>query len=298
MALDKTIIAMVVAHDSFAGMDREKFAEFAEKRKVYRQKFTHYPDTPDTPIAFFVLGKGDETLPALQFADLASAEPLVIATSSEALNIKMLSTLWLIDVMRRGIYKKPGFKIHVVLEMGKDATPGESTYADWKFDGLKELLSTIDSFPLPKNRKEFLEYVQGKCSSVDKPGGAVRLSNALIERTLSIVYPVKKGGFTLSEIKERIPKVKPLCPPGDPELTVIPDIEKDIQSHIDILGQEKVTSTEEEPKPEPKQESKQLREATPQEALLISVEAISEHYNWKPDEIKLKLTSTGYTIMP
>ena len=93
MAMDKTIIAMVVAHDSFAGMDREKFAEFAEKRKVYRQKFTHYPDTPDTPIAFFVLGKGDE--------DIACAKPLVIATSSVALNIKMLSTLWLIDVMRR-----------------------------------------------------------------------------------------------------------------------------------------------------------------------------------------------------
>jgi len=298
MALDKTIIAMVVAHDSFAGMDREKFAEFAEKRKVYRQKFPHYPDTPDTPIAFFVLGKGDEPLPALQFADLASAEPLVIATSSDALNIKMLSTLWLIDAMRRGIYKKPGFKIHVVLEMGKDATPGESKYTDWKFDGLKELLSTIDSFPLPKNRKEFLEYVQGKCSSVDKPGGAVRLSNALIERTLSIVYPVKKGDFTLSEIKERIPKVKPLCPPGDPDSGVVADIEEDIQSQIDILEQETATSVEKEPKPEPKQESKEKPEATPQEAIIIAMETISEHYHWKPDEIKLELTPTGYTIMP
>jgi len=295
MALDKTIIAMVVGHDSFAGMDRKKFAEFAEKRKVYRQNFLPYPDTP---IAFFVFGKGDETLPLLKFSDLASAEPLVVATSSDALNIKMLSTLWLIDVMRRGIYKKPGFKIHVVLEMGKDATPGESKYTDWEFDGLKELLSTIDSFPLPKNRKEFLEYVQGKCSSVDKPGGAVRLSNALIERALSIVYPVKKGDFTLSEIKERIPKVKPLCPPGDPEPTVIPDIEKDIQSGIDSLGQEESALAQEEPKPEPKQESKQLREATPQEALLISMDAISEYYNWKPDEIKLKLTPAGYTIMP
>ncbi len=295
MALDKTIIAMVVAHDSFAGMNREKFAEFAEKRKVYRQKFPHYPDTP---IAFFVLGKGDETLPLLKFADMANVEPLVVATSSDALNIKMLSILWLIDVMRRGIYKKAGFKIHVVREMDKDATPGESKYTNWEFDGLEELLSTIDSFPLPKNRKEFLEYVQGKCSSVDKPGGAVRLSNALIERALSIVYPDKKNGLTLSEIKERIPKVKPLCPPGDPDSEVVADIEEDIQSQIDILEQETATSVEKEPKPEPKQESKQLREATPQEALLISMDAISEHYNWKPDEIKLKLTPTGYTIMP
>lgn len=247
MALDRTIIAMVVAHDSFAGMNREKFAEFAAKRKVYRQNF---PLDPDTPIAFFVLGKGDETLPLLKFADLANVEPLVIATSSDALNIKMLSILWLIDVMRRGIYKKPGVKIHVVRELDKDATSGETKYTNWEFDGLKELLSTIDSFPLPKNRKEFLEYVQGKCSSVDKPGGAVRLSNALIERALGIVYPVKKDDLTLSKIKEHIPKVKPLCPPGDPELTVIPDIEKDIQSQIDILEQETTTSVEKEPKPE------------------------------------------------
>jgi len=297
MALDKTTIAMVVAHDSFGGMNREKFAEFGEKRKVYWQKFPNYPDTPDTPIAFFVLSKGDETLPLLKFADLANVEPLVIATSSDALNIKMLSTLWLIDVMRRGIYKKPRFKIHVVREMDKDATPGESKYTNREFDGLKELLSTIDSFPLPKNRKEFLEYVQGKCSSVDKPGGAVRLSNALIERALSIVYPVKKGGYTLTEIKEHIPEVKPLCPPGDPELTVIPDIEKDIQSGINSLGQEESALAQEEPKPEPKQESKEKPEATPQEALSICMEVISETYNWKPDEIKLKLTPTGYTIM-
>ncbi len=297
MALNKTMIAMVVAHDSFAGMDREKFAEFAEKRKVYRQKFPHYPDTPDTPIAFFVLGKGDETLPLLKFADLANVEPLVVATSSDALNIKMLSILWLIDVMRRGIYKKPKFQIHVVREMDKDTTPGESKYANRGFDGLKELLSTIDSFPLPKNRKEFLEYVQGKCSSVDKPGGAVRLSNALIERALGIVYPVKKDDLTLSKIKERIPKVKPLCPPGDPELTVIPDIEKDIQSGIDSLGQEELALAQEEPKLEPQSESKEKPEATPQEAILTYMDAISEHYNWKPDEIKLKLTPAGYTIM-
>ena len=153
-------------------------------------------------------------------------------------------------------------------------------------------------FPLPKNRKEFLEYVQGKCSSVDKPGGAVRLSNALIERALNIVYRVKKGGFTLSEIKQHIPEVKPLCPPGDPDSGVVADTEEDIQSQIDILGQETATSVEKEPKPEPKQESKQLRDATPQEALLISMDAISEHYNWKPDEIKLKLTPAGYAIMP
>lgn len=297
MAMDKTIIAMVVAHDSFAGMNREKFAEFAEKRKVYRQKFPNYPDTPDTPIAFFVLGKEDETLPLLKFADLANVETLVVAMSSDALNIKMLSILWLIDVMRRGIYKKPGFKIHVVREMDKDATPGESKYTNREFDGLKGLLSTIDSFPLPKNRKEFLEYVQGKCSSVNKPGGAVRLSNALIEKTLNIVYPDKKNGYTLSEIKEHIPEVKPLCPPGDPDSGVVADIEEDIQSQIDILEQETTTSVEKEPKPEPKQESKEKPEATPQEAILIYMDAISEHYNWKPDEIKLKLTPTGYTIM-
>ncbi len=295
MAMDKTIIAMVVAHDSFAGMDREKFAEFAEKRKVYWQKF---PLDPDTPIAFFVLGKGDETLPLLNFADLANVEPLMVATSSDALNIKMLSILWLIDVMRRGIYKKPGFKIHVVREMDKDATPGESKYTNCEFDGLKGLLATIDSFPSPKNRKEFLEYVQGKYSSVDKPGGAVRLSNALIERALSIVYPDKKGGYALSEIKEHIPEVKPLCPPGDPDSGVVADIEEDIQSQIDILEQETAASVEKEPKPEPKQESKEKPEATPQEAIIIAMEAISEHYNWKPDEIKLKLTPTGYTIMP
>lgn len=294
MAMDKTIIAMVVAHDSFAGMDREKFAEFAENRKVYRQKFPH---DPDTPIAFFVLGKGDETLPLLKFADLANVESLVVATSSDALNITMLSILWLIDVMRRGIYKKPEFKIHVVCEMDKDTTPGESKYTNWEFDGLKGLLATIDSFPLPKNRKEFLEYVQGKCSSVDKPGGAVRLSNALIERALGIVYPVKWGGYTLSNIKERIPKVKPLCPPGDPDSGVVADIEEGIQSQIDILEQETVTSVENESKPEPKQESNENPEATPQEAIIIAMEAISEHYNWKPDEIKLKLIPTGYTLI-
>ena len=291
----KTSIAMVVAHDSFAWMDREKFAEFAEKRKVYRQKFPH---NPDTPIAFFVLGKGDETLPLLKFADLANVEPLVVATSSDALTIKMLSILWLIDVMRRGIYKKPGFTIHVVRELDKDATPGESKYTNWEFDGLKGLLSTIDSFPLPKTRKEFLEYVQGKCSSIDKPDGAVRLSNALIERALDIAYPYKADGYTLSEIKERIPKVKPLCPPGDPELTVIPDIEKDIQGGIDSLGQEESALAQEEPKPEPQSESKEKPEATLQEAILIYMDVISEHYNWRPDEIKLKLTPTGYTILP
>ncbi|MBA7479051.1 hypothetical protein ES707_14482 [subsurface metagenome] len=298
MALNKTIIAMVVAHDSFAGMDREKFAEFAEKRKVYWQRFPNYPDTPDTPIAFFVLSKGDETLPLLKFADLANVEPLVIATSSDALNINMLSTLWLIDIMRRGIYKKPGFQIHVVREMDKDTTPGESKYANRGFDGLKELLSTIDSFPLPKNRKEFLEYVQGKCSSVLKPGGAVRLSNALIERALSIVYPVKKGGYTLTEIKKHIPEVKPLCPPGDPNSVVVADIEKDIQSGINSIGQEESTLAQEEPKPEPRSESKEKPEATPQEALIMCMQVILETYNWKPDEIKLKLTPTGYTIMP
>ena len=178
--------------------------------------------------------------------------------------------------------------------MDKDATSGESKYSTREFDGLKKLLSHIDPLSLPKNRKEFLEYVQGKCSSIDKPGGAVRLSNTLIESALSIVYP---HGYTLSEIKERIPKVKPLCPPGDPELTIIPDIEKDIQSQIDMLEQESATSIEKEPKPEPQLESKEKPEATPQEAILIYMDAISEYHNWKPDEIKLNLTPTGYTIM-
>ncbi len=312
MTVDRTIIAMVVAHTNFAGMDREKFAEFAEKRKVYRQKFPLYPDTP---IAFFVLGKGDETLSALQLADLASAEPLVIALPSDGLNIKMLSALWLIDVIRRGIYKKPEFEIYVVGEVGKNATAGEVKYDVKAFYSLQKLLSTIDSFPSLLNRKMFLECVRGKCGWVDKPCGTVRLSNALIKRAMNIVLP--KSGVTLTEIKERIPKVKPLCPPGDPDSGIVADIEEAIQSNIDIMGQEEVASTEDKTKPEvtstkeePKPEAtpqellsifmEVISETykTPQEALIICMEVISETYDWKLDEIKLKLTPAGYAIMP
>ena len=239
--LGRAAIAMIVAHASFAGMDREKFAEFAEKGRIYQQRLWN---DPDVPRAFFVLGEGDESLSVVQLTGLATAEPLVVAVPADGLNLKMLSLLWLLDTMRQGIYGKAGMQVHVVSEVGKDDVTGEARYENWEFWDLAELVSTVNSFP-SKNRKMFLENVQGKCSWVTRPGGAVRLSNALIKKSLNAWKP---KGITLSEVRERMAKVKQLCPPGEPDYSATTDIEKDIQTNIDVLNQGKATSAEQQTK--------------------------------------------------
>jgi hypothetical protein len=55
-------------------------------------------------------------------------------------------------------------------------------------------------------------------------------------------------GVTLSNVRERIPKVRQLCPPGEPDYSATTDIEKDIQTNIDVLNQGKATSAEQQTK--------------------------------------------------
>ncbi len=282
MDMNKAIIAMVVAHCNFAGMNRKKFAEFAEKRKIYRQRLFN---DPKGPIAFFVMGKGDEALSQAQFADLVHAEPLVVAMSSDTFNIRILSTLWLIEILRQEVYQKPGCEIHIVSKVGKHGATGEVRYRDTDFYGLKDLLCRMNS-ALPPNRKELLKYVHSRSSWVEKPGGTVRLTNALLKRCLGYAL-LKSRGFSLSEIDDRIPKVKMLCPPGNPEPETIPDLKQDIQNCINNLDQE-CTVLEHPSSPK----------ATPQNTLTLAIEAISETYNWRPAEINLKLTPDGYVVVP
>jgi hypothetical protein len=239
--MDRATIAMVYGHTSWAGMDRLKFAQFAEKRKVYRQNFGDADNSEFNPVSFFVLGKGDEKLPLPQLADLVSTTCMVLVLSSEALTIGMLSLLRQVDEIRKLICRDDGInEIAVVIEMGKNVS-GESRYSWRQFTNLNKLVDTLQEI---QNTKDYLIYLKDRIGWLDKPGGAVRLANALSRKKMNLIFKGTGDGYTITAIKARIPNVKSYYPLGDPEPPVdIPDIRELIQHAITELEKADNTTT-------------------------------------------------------
>ncbi len=139
MKLSKAITAKVVAN-IIDGASPEGFARHAEQNLPYR--------LPDST-CLYVIGRHDRKVPVKELTDLKYSPLLILAMPYDAVTLKTLPVLWLIDIARGYSafnMNDTDYNIHIIIvaDVGKDSFTHQIKYGLIRFPSAKDLFNDID----------------------------------------------------------------------------------------------------------------------------------------------------------
>ncbi len=175
MKLDRQTVAKVNALVlEWSPVDMGKSAQSAERKVPYR--------TADRN-CYFVIGRGDKKIPLSDLANVNYAKPLTLVFPYDAVTVRVLPILWLIEIARMSDSGESYFYIHIVGDIGKDAFTEETRYGFIRFGSTIDLLTEIDK-QVGEEKVRHLRKMQKEYSWKDAPGGVLRLCNAYVAGAL------------------------------------------------------------------------------------------------------------------
>ena len=175
MKLDRQTVARVNALVlEWSHVDMEESAKSAERKVPYRTAEGH---------CFFVIGRGDKKLPLSDLTSVNYAKYLTLVFPYDAVSVRVLPILWLIEIARMSDNGESNFYIHIVGDIGKDAFTGETRYGFIRFGLTIDLLMEIDK-QVREEKVRHLRKMQKEYSWKDVPGGVLKLCNAYITGAL------------------------------------------------------------------------------------------------------------------
>ncbi len=139
MKLNKETIAKVVAR-ILVGISPSDFTCQAKRNLPYQSS---------EGTCLYVLGPRDKSVPIGLLTNLDHAPMLIIALSYEAVTLRNLQVLWLIDISR-GYSSFPGsvgafnFGIIVIGDVGKDSFTRNLKYGIVRYPSVADLLKDVD----------------------------------------------------------------------------------------------------------------------------------------------------------
>lgn len=203
MALSRGIAAKVSAY--YTGwVDPEAFARSAENNLIYRQKH-HVGSKPE--FAFYVICEGEKELPLDLLTDPDSVRNLALVLPYNAVNLRILSLLWLIETARGPRKGENIFELEIVGDIARDDSTGEIRYGCLWFSSTIDLLNKMEGQARRKQRQ--LHKMREKPHWSTKAGGIPRSFNIYIKSLLkSMLGIMKKKSVTLGEVDEFTPTAK------------------------------------------------------------------------------------------
>ena len=151
MKLDRQTVARVSAQ--WNSWLPEEFASCAEKRSVYQ---------PVSGCGFFAIEQGDKEFPGDELTKPTCAAGLTIVVPYNAVSIRMLSVLWVIETARLPIVedRTRNLSIEVVGDVGREALTGDIKYSLITYDSVMALTDEIKRRP-DSLEKESIKYLRG-----------------------------------------------------------------------------------------------------------------------------------------
>jgi len=175
MKLDRQTVARVNALVlDWSPVDMEESAKSAERKVPYRTAEGY---------CYFVIGRGDKKLPLSDLTNVNYAKSLTLVFPYDAVTVRIMPILWLIEIARMSDNGESNFYIHIVGDIGKDAFTGETRYGFIRFGSIIDLLMEIDK-QVGEEKVRHLRKMQKEYLWMDVPGGVLRLCNAYITGAL------------------------------------------------------------------------------------------------------------------
>jgi len=175
MRLDRQTVARVNALVlEWSLVDMEESAKNAERKIPYRTAEGH---------CYFVIGRGDKKLPLSDLTNVSYAKYLTLVFPYDAVNVRIIPILWLIEIARMSDDGESNFYIHIVGDIEKGAFTGETRYGFIRFGSTIDLLIEIDK-QVREEKVRHLRKIQKEYLWTDVLGGVSRLSQAYIRSAL------------------------------------------------------------------------------------------------------------------
>lgn len=171
MKLDRQTVAKIAA--LAFGWPTTEFAKCAENKLLY-----WFPTE-----TFFVIGRGDKIFPLDKLTDSNRAKHLTLFLPYDAVSVRILTILWLIEVARKTNNRESYCHILIVGDVGRDAFTGEVRYGVIRFGDTSQLLTWV-GVQVSKEKVRHLKKMQEKYSWMNAPAGVLRLCNAYIRNAL------------------------------------------------------------------------------------------------------------------
>jgi len=179
MKLNKLTVARVAAN-IIEGASPGEFARYAEQNLPYR--------LPDGT-CLYVMGRRDTKVPIKELTDLKYSPLLILALPYDALTLRTLPVLWLIDIARGySAFVTSGagynFNILIVADVGKDFFTRQMKYGITRFPSATDLFNDMDK-QVGNENKEHLKQMWASHQWDGSTGAdATRLCNAYIKGAL------------------------------------------------------------------------------------------------------------------
>lgn len=175
MKLDRYTVAKVDALAiGWSPIDIEEFAKYADTKVPYYLSSGH---------CIFVIGRGDTELPLERLTDSKNTKSLSLVLPYDAVTVRVLRVLWLIEITRRSDSSESDYYIEIVGDIGKDAFTGEVRYALIRFSSTIDLLTEIYR-QVKEEKPRHLRDLQKKYCWKDTPSAIPKLCDAYIRGAL------------------------------------------------------------------------------------------------------------------
>ncbi len=179
MKVNKATVARVVA-SIIEGASPEQFALHAERNLPYRLL---------DGTCLYVIGLREKQVPIARLIDLSYSQLLILALPFEAISVRTLPILWLIDIGRgyTAFSTSTGaYNCHIILvgDVGRDSFTHQIKYGVIRFPSTAALLSAVDKQVGSENKRHLEEVWRSYLWDGSMGAGATRLCNAYISGAL------------------------------------------------------------------------------------------------------------------
>jgi hypothetical protein len=177
MKLNKVTVARVAA-TIIDGASPEVFGQYAEQDLPYR--------LPDST-CLYVVGRSDTKVPIKELTDLKYSPLLILVLPYDAITIRTLPVLWLIDVARGySAFSMISYNLHIIVvaDVGKDSFTHQIKYGIIRFPSAKDLFDDINK-QVGSENKEHLKKMWASHQWDGSTGAdAARLCNEYVNGAL------------------------------------------------------------------------------------------------------------------
>ena len=181
MKLNKAVVARVVA-SIINGASPEEFAWHADRDLPYRLA---------DGACLYVIGRREKEVPIARFADLAYSQMLILALPYDAISIRTLPALWLMDIARghsASSMSGVAYNCHIILvsDIGRDSFTHQVKYGVIRFSSTADLLSAVDKQVASESEGHLKEVWRSYLWNGGLGSRATRLCNAYISGALKV----------------------------------------------------------------------------------------------------------------
>jgi len=180
MKLDKGTVARVAA-TIIEVASPEEFARYAEQNLPYRLP---------NGTCLYVMGGRDRKVPIKELTDLKYSPLLILVLPYDAVTLRTLPVLWLIDIARGysavGMMSGADYNFHIIIvaDIGKDSFTHQMKYGIIRFPSTTDLFNDIDKQVANENKEHLKQMWASHQWDGSTGASAASLCNAYIKGAL------------------------------------------------------------------------------------------------------------------